>query len=173
MHDYLLFTDASVNNSSNNGVGGFLMIEAERLIGINAGSLKHLNESIVLQRFKETSSTKLELQTLLWALTEINPYICDREYQLTVYTDSQNIISLPNRRTRIEANDYLSRTNKRLNNQVLYQRFYAAIDSHPFTLIKVKGHQSQKSKTSVDIVFSLVDKATRLAQRNDTKCDLS
>jgi len=60
-------------------------------------------------RFEQTSSTKLELQTLLWALGETITLANGDDMTLTVYTDSQNIIGLPRRRARLEQNNSYSR----------------------------------------------------------------
>ena len=45
--------------------------------------------------------------------------------KLTVYTDSQTIVKLPERRTRLEGRQYLSRHNNRLYQTELYKRFTA------------------------------------------------
>ncbi len=67
---------------------------------------------------------------------------------MVVYTDSQNIIGLPSRRERLEAREYYSKNNKRLNNYELYEDFYRISDQIDFELVKVRGHQvtSQKMK---------------------------
>ena len=65
MNRLFLFTDGSVNVHTNIGFGACLSIAEDRLSGIDLKSL------VKVKRFEDTSSTKLELQTLLWALTEI------------------------------------------------------------------------------------------------------
>lgn len=62
-----------------------------------------------VKRFEQTNSTKLELQTLLWALSETIALGRGGDMVLTVYTDSQSIIGLPGRRTRLEESNYFSR----------------------------------------------------------------
>ena len=62
---------------------------------------------------------KLELQTFLWAIDDIQAQV----QRVTVYTDSQNIIGLQQRRDRFEKNDYQSKKNKRIRNYKLYQEF--------------------------------------------------
>ena len=114
MHELTLFTDGSVNTESKIGYGAYLLVAEPDL------SLELLQQQVQVKRFEQTSSTKLELQTLLWALTEINAL----NRKLTIYTDSQNLIGLPGRRQRLEQNDYRSKQNRRLNNYLLYQEFY-------------------------------------------------
>jgi len=112
-----------------------------------------------VRRFEHTSSTKLELQTLLWALNDIQ--VLGRK--VIVYTDSQNILGLQGRRDRFEQNDYRSKKNKRLNNYELYQEFYRMTDQLDCELVKVRGHQVSNQKDDIDRFFTLVDRASRNA----------
>ena len=61
----MLFTDGSVNTQSKIGYGAYLAVSESGL------SLDSLRECVKVMRFEHTSSTKLELQTLLWALGDI------------------------------------------------------------------------------------------------------
>ena len=121
-----------------------------------------------MKRFEHTSSTKLELQTLLWALNETITLANSSDISLTIYTDSQNIIGLPRRRARLEQNNYFSSKNKRLNNYELYQDFYRLTDKLNCKFIKVIGHQASRKKDEVDKLFGLVDQASRRALRNNS-----
>lgn len=126
-------------------------------------SLESLRKNIKVQRFEQTSSTKLELQTLLWALSDIQALGC----KVVVHTDSQNIIGLPGRRERLEKNEYRSKNNKLLNNYELYKEFYRISDQIDFQLVKVRGHQATRHKDEIDRLFTLVDRASRNALRNE------
>lgn len=144
-----------MNTQSKIGYGAYLLVSEPGL------SLDELRAQVKLKRFEQTSSTKLELQTLLWTLGEIqvsNP-------KLIVYTDSLNIIGLPARRARLEQQDFRSNKNRKLNNYELYQEFYQLSDRLEIELIKLAGHQSAKQKTDIAQLFSLVDKASRHALR--------
>ena len=114
MSELLLLTDGSVSTQSKIGYGAYLALIEPGL------SLSELKTQVKVKRFEQTSSTKLELQTLLWALSEIQT----SERKVIIYTDSQNIIGLPGRRSRLERNNYLSNKNIFLNNYELYQEFY-------------------------------------------------
>jgi ribonuclease HI len=157
MPDLKLFTDGSVNAQSKIGFGAYLALPDQAL------SLEALKASVQLRRFAPTSSTRLELQTLLWALRDIR----FSEGKVTVYTDSQNIVGLPGRRERLEQNDYRSARGRLLNNYDLYKEFYSLIDQLDCQFVKVRGHLPSQYKDEIERLFSLVDRASRQALRAD------
>lgn len=159
MDELMLFADGSVNTQSDIGYGAYLAV-SERGI-----SLDSLRTRVKVRRFEHTSSTKLELQTLLWALNDIQVL----ERKVIVYTDSQNIMGLQGRRDQFEQNNYRSKKNKRLNNYELYQEFYRIIDQLDCELVKVRGHQVSNQKDEIDMLFTLVDRASRNALRGDNR----
>ena len=111
--------------------------------------------------FENTSSTNLELRTLIWALKEIP----DTMKKLTVYTDSQNITGLLRRRDHFEKNNFLTKRNKVINNAELYKEFYQITDRFNCEFIKVIGHKKSVEKDEIDKIFTLVDRASRNALR--------
>lgn len=155
MESLMLFTDGSVDVASWLGYGAYLML-SER-----GCSLDSLRLRVNVKRFEQTSSTRLELQTLLWALSEIQP----SGRRIIIHTDSQNIIGLPERRARLEQNEYRSRQGRRLNHYELYQEFYRVFDRLDCCMVKVWGHQKSSQKTEIDQIFTLVDRASRNALR--------
>jgi len=156
MSDYILLTDGSVHTQTKAGMGAALLIRtAEQTL-----SMETLRTRIKVQQFTDTSSTKLELQTLLWALSDL-PLDCDH---LTIYTDSQNITNLAERRARFEAHDYHSKKGLPLGNTELYQAYYRSTDPLNIELVKVKGHQGTRKRNQIDQLFALVDKASRKAR---------
>ena len=156
MNELLLFTDGSVNTKTKIGFGACLA-----LVDLNLpfDSIKSL---VKIKRFEQTSSTKLELETLLWALGDIDSSGC----RVTVYTDSQNIVGLPGRRERFEKNDYRSKKNRRLNHYKLYQAFFRLTDQLCCDFVKVRGHQVSRHKELIDQLFTLVDRASRKSLRD-------
>ena len=155
MDELLLFIDGSVDNQSGIGFGAYLVISDETL------SLEVHKTHIHLKRFEHTSSTKLELQAILWALGELHP----EDKKVIIHTDSQNLLGLTDRRERLEQNDYRSKNGKRLDNYTLYQEFYSQTDLMDCVLIKVQGHQPSAGKHDIDQLFTLVDRAARNAVR--------
>lgn len=153
----MLFTDGSANTKSKIGYGAYLIVVEGEF------SYESLKSQVRIKRFEDTSSTKLELETLLWALKE-NDF---SEGKLKIYTDSQNILSLLERRERLEQNNYRSKKNKLINNYQLYQEFYKIIDMINCKFIKVRGHKRSIQKDDIDQIFSLVDRASRNALRKE------
>lgn len=151
MQKIKLFTDSSVNPQSKIGFAAYLCINEEGL------SVEALNAQIKIKQFENTSSTKLEVQGLLWALKD-----CTKQNaSLTVYTDCQNILGLKDRRERFEKNRYLTSKGTLINNHELYKEFYILTDKINCDFIKVKGHKKTHLKDEIDTIFSLVDKASR------------
>lgn len=153
----MLFTDGSVNTHTKHGFGASLFITSDEI----THTLDELKQRIKFYEFTETSSTKVELQTVLGALADI-PVSCR---PLTVYTDSQNTLSLLARRERLEAHGFYSKNGRLLKNTVLYRAFFQLVDQRDLKLVKVKGHQSTQSRKAIDCLFNLVDKASRKASR--------
>lgn len=155
MDELILFVDGSANPQSNIGYGAYLAVSEGGL------ALDSLRTRVKVRRFEQTSSTKLELQTLLWALGDIQA----TGRKVMVYTDSQNILGLPARRGRLEKNDYHTKKHKRLKHDELYRAFYRVIDQLDCELVKVRGHQVANQKDDIARLFALVDRASRQALR--------
>lgn len=152
-----LFTDSSVNPQEKIGFGAYLLLDEKEI------SFEDMKKDIKIKRFENTSSTKLELQTLLWALKETN----DKNIIIEVYTDCQNIIGLQDRREKLEKNNFHSSSGKLMNNHELYKEFFGKIDELNLTFIKVKGHKRNSLKDEIDTIFNLVDKSSRNALREN------
>ena len=152
-----LFTDGSVNPQSGIGFGAYLLLD--KLNYLSAKEIK-----IELKNFTNTSSTKLELETLLWALKDVDL----KKYKVVVYTDCQNIIGLKERRAKFEKNSYMTGKGKVIKNHELYKEFYKIIDTLDCEFIKIQGHKKTSSKNEIDDIFTLVDRATRNALRKTT-----
>ena len=159
MNELNLFADGSVHAQSAIGYGAYLSLSGHRLPG------ESLAAHVQTKRFTHTSSTKLELQTLLWALSETTL----PGHTLAVYTDSQNIVSLPDRRERYQQSDFRAKNNKPLNNADLYREFYRFTEQLDCTFIKVNGHQRKKEQDEIGRIFTLVDRMARHALRNEKK----
>ncbi|SMF38616.1 Ribonuclease HI [Alteromonadaceae bacterium Bs31] len=161
----ILFTDGSVHAASGIGYGACLWVED------CSAPIDTVKSEVQLKQFRHTSSSRLELQALLWALGDWLENHAGEQAFIECYTDSQTIVALPQRRAKLEANNFCSNKGVLLSNADLYQQFYALMDNiaHkniPCKLIKIAGHQAQKNKTPLDHLFTLVDKAARNAVRN-------
>ncbi len=156
MNEIFLFTDGSVDIATNIGYGAYVMVTNFEL------PVETLKKQVKTKRFENTSSTRLELETLLWALNDISA----TGKKITIYTDSQNIAGLTARRLRLEQNNYHSKNNRLMNNHDLYREFFSTTDSLDCEFIKVRGHQPTIQKDKIHRLFTLVDKASRKALRN-------
>lgn len=150
-----LFTDGSVNPQTKIGFAAYLVILDDTC------NLNELQQKVQTQQFDNTSSTKLELEGLLWALNCIK----EEHTTITVYTDCQNILTLENRQKRFERNNYLTKKGSLIANHELYKAFYTLTKSLNCEFIKVKGHKKEHLKDEIDQIFTLVDKASRNALR--------
>jgi len=161
-----LFTDVSLNPLLRIGMGACLVVPAVFLQRSNQDiERSEIAGRIVVREFKDTSSTKLEVQTVVWALDEYrNSQPASGPEQLHVYTDSQCVAGLLARRARLERTGFLStRTHSQIKNAALYRTFYELSDELGFKVIKVSGHTRTSSRDTVDHVFSMIDKEVRKA----------
>ncbi|WP_029917454.1 ribonuclease HI [Pelobacter seleniigenes] len=150
-----LFIDGSVDPRSKIGFGACLLLTSLPLT--SAG----LQDRVRTRRFSETSSTRLELQTLLWALQELPVTTCP----LFIHTDSRNVAGLLAREDRLRKRDFCARSGRPLNNAQLYRELYPLISARDCTFIKQPGHPPAAQRNLLDQLFSLVDRAARLALR--------
>ena len=152
-----LFCDGSCNPQEKIGYGAYLLVEDDNF------DLISLKSRIIFKKFENTSSSKLEIETLLWALNDIDINDCIIE----VYTDCQNIIGLENRREKLEKNNFQTSSGKLISNYELYKEFFEKLDELNLSFIKVKGHKKTSLKDELDTIFNLVDKASRKALREN------
>ena len=158
MNELKLFCDGSVNPQEKIGFAAYFIYDENKL-----------NQDIKIRKFKNTSSTKLELEALLWALEDENLI----NNSIIVFTDCQNILGLNQRREKFEENDYKTSTGKIIRNHELYKKFFEITDDLDCTFEKVKGHKKTSQKDEIDKLFNLVDKTSRKALREyfNKKCD--
>ncbi|WP_045859196.1 ribonuclease HI [Teredinibacter purpureus] len=160
-----IFTDGSVNVKTGVGAGAILVLSDVDASVLCEVDFKRYRQEIKIDVFKGTSSTRLELQAQLSAMSNISTYGIRK---IVFYTDSQNILSLLSRRTRLEALNFFSKKGKRLANAELYQQFYVYWDGFVKSgcqceWVKLAGHLPDSAKNTIDQLFSLVDKAARQA----------
>jgi len=167
-----LFTDASLSPKLRRGIGASLLVPAAYLemspadidcaaiIG-RTGAVGQLKT----QQFEETSSTKLEVQTVLWALDDYQRHCRPSAAgRLSLYCDSGCISHLLQRRAKLESGRFLCRkTNRELKNSGLYRQFYKLYDNIGFEVIKVTGHSPSSSHDAAHRIFSFVDQQARKA----------
>jgi len=161
MNRYALFSDVSLNPGLKLGFGAYLLIPSSVLEIPPEGVVQpEFIKQIKLQRFDATSSTKLEVQTLLWALENFQKEASGARFgTLDVYSDSQCVTGLLRRRDRLEMHGFCSSGTKHpLKNACLYRKFYEFYDALGFEVIKVAGHSRSSTHDSIHRIFSFVDK---------------
>ena len=166
MSSFALFTDVSVNPQRKLGIGGYLLVPITFLeIDPHDIEQRELSSRIKIKRFAETSSTKLELQTVLWALEDSREELTGADHgSLRLYTDSQCVAGLVKRRARLTDSDFVSkRSGLPLTNAPLYRDFYASYDRLGFGLIKIPGHSPVCTQNTALRIFSYVDREVRKA----------
>ncbi|MCP4623282.1 MAG: ribonuclease H [bacterium] len=166
MKHYALFTDASLDPRRKCGVGVYLLVPTT-FLAASPGSVTRADVTarLKIRRFDNTSSTRLEIQTLIWALEDICQSTNERNrIALQAYTDSQAITGLPGRRAKLEATAFLSKkTSQPLRNAALYRTFYELHDQLCFEVIKVAGHTRAASRDTIHHIFAYVDQEARKA----------
>ena len=166
MNNIALFTDVSLNPKLKLGVGAYLVVPASFLeVSPHSIEISELAKQLVVRRFEGTSSTTLEVQTVLWALEDYRNALKVPELRkLHVYSDSQCIAGLLRRRPKLEVNGFhCKKTNRLLKNASLYRKFYDFYDELCFEVIKVAGHTRSRSRNTVHRIFSFVDREVRKA----------
>ena len=160
--EFALFTDVGVSPSLKLGVGAYVMVPASFLEASSGVIGKpEITGRIKVRRFEGTSSTRLELETVLWALTENRQ---GPHGSLTLYTDSQCVSGLLKRKQRLLAGEFLSKkTNRLLRNASLYRTYYELHDESGFHVEKVKGHSGSRARNAAQRIFSYVDRGARKA----------
>lgn len=150
-------------------MGAYLVVPTSLLaISPHSDERSKVTELLMMRRYECTSSTRLEVQTVLWALEDYQKESKEvRPGKLYVYSDSQCIAGLLRRRSAMEAKGFLSgKTNRLLKNAPLYQAFYELYDQVGFKVIKVTGHSRSCSHDTVERIFSCIDRAVRKALRD-------
>lgn len=164
MNNYSLFTDASLNPMRKVGVGGYIFVSESFVKNSSSRiNISELNEILVLRRFEDTSSTKLEVQTVLWALEEYCIRSAGSESgRLHLYSDSQCVEGLLSRRVRLESSGFQCRRGSRLlKNASLYRQYYEFHDRLKFDVTKVAGHTPSHSRNTIERIFSVIDQKVR------------
>ncbi len=163
-----LFIDVSLDPVRRIGIGAYLAVSASLAevippIDVRRELFNHLE----LRRFEGTSSTTLEVQTVLWALeAHLMMSAVSGPKKLRVYSDSQCIAGLLKRRLSLAAKGFRGRgTDRPLRNAALYRRFYELHDVLDFEVAKVNGHTRRDSRNAVQEVFAYLDRNVRKSLR--------
>jgi len=153
----VLLTDGSLNPQQHLGIGVALLIPATALKqAVKDITAEAIAQRIVSRRFTDTSATQLEVQTAIWALTNAD------QIPARLYTDSQCIVRLPQRRAKLEQTNYISGAKgEPIRHADLYREYFALRDQLAFEEIKVSGHSDYRYQDTLHRIFHYVDREAR------------
>ncbi|OHB68362.1 MAG: hypothetical protein A2W17_01025 [Planctomycetes bacterium RBG_16_41_13] len=164
-----IFIDSSYNPGRKLGVGGFLCIPhnpGETPANEDMFETWYFPDAVKTRIVENTTNTRLELQTLLWALESLTlengNKASEKRGFITIYTDCLTAVDLPGRRKRLEDVYYLSkRKGSVLRNADIYKSIFALYDEFLPKLVWIKGHTLKKDRVGVHKIFSEVDRLVR------------
>jgi ribonuclease HI len=162
MHYYSLFSDVSVNPQLKTGMGAFLLLPFP-LLELQENGIENpllYSNQVKSKLFENTSSTKAEFQTLLWALNEIENILI-APFKLTICTDSQGITSLISRKHKLVSSNFMKNEDEQIRNAELYKEFYKKLELLNFEIVKIKGHSPKSKKDNLQLIFTLIDRKVR------------
>lgn len=166
--DFLIFCDSSFDAESRTGVGGRLIISSREL----SSQILIADLRVTTKLFTNTTNTRLELTTILWALSFFKRSFSEKKANKPCYpnakviSDCKTILDLPSRRDLLQKREFKSkRTNKPLSNADLYKKYFLLYDEIRPEIIWLKGHTSSRHHDVIQSLFSHVDKTTRAKLR--------
>lgn len=89
----------------------------------------------------ETTNQRMELTAVIKALSYIVNVTSITDNKITVYTDSQYIVHLVERKHKLEEKKYLTKKGDAVRNADLVKTFFTYTENYPVEITKVKAHQ--------------------------------
>jgi len=155
----------------NVAVGAFICLDHSQLQNYVQYSLDelyfNLHNIITYQHYKSKKSTWSEIKTVIAALNFIEKNLSSAR-RVIIYTDCQSLCDLfGKRKTKLLQNNFITKHGKRLQNADLYQELYHVAEKFQIEIIKIKGHQTQVMRVTVqEKIFTILDKLSRKKLRN-------
>ena len=164
---FSIFTDVSLNPVLKRGMGASLRLPSDYLdTEKDRLNKKEIIQNLRLRKFENTSSTQLEVETVLWAIENfLNQIKITENLKLDLYSDSQCVCGLLERRDGLNKKAFKNSRNETLKHAALYQKFYEYHDLLHFNVIKVTGHSPKDTHDTIHRVFSFIDNEVRQEMR--------
>lgn len=164
MNTLSIFTDAAISPQQTIAVGAYLYLDQNHLQKLTDCSIEQLTRELAdrmtYQKYNSKKSTWTEIQNVIDALTFLQNQ-SEKNNNVTIYTDCQSLCDLlGKRKAKLQKSNFITRSGKILQNADLYQKLYAIADCFQISIIKIKGHASQRI-TIEEKIFSVVDKLCR------------
>jgi len=142
-----IFTDGSCTGDKTGAWVAMVLLHGEKAI------LKDLEPN--------TTHNRMELLAVIKAIE-----FTDEKYKdasLKIYTDSQYVHHIPERKEKLKKNQFLSEKGTPIQNGDLVKVLIDQIDSHDINFVKIKAHQNSKlySAGSPEAYNGEVDKLAR------------
>ncbi|MDP3556811.1 MAG: ribonuclease H [Bacteroidota bacterium] len=103
----------------------------------------------------DTTHNRMELLAVINAIKHVEATLKSKE-TLHVYSDSQYVVNLNSRRTKLEAKNFITNKGTPIQNLDLVQALLKLIDTNSIEFVKVKAHQkpdgTQNFNREVDII---------------------
>ena len=130
------------------------------------------DEKIILKgEAQDTTHNRMELLAVINAIEFAGEKF--KNEPIAVYTDSQYVFRIPERKEKLKKNHFLTKKGNQLQNSDLVQKLIGQIEAHKVAFIKVKAHQQQVTKADTHINYnSEVDKLVRRMVREAVKLAL-
>ena len=124
-----LYTDASTHHRTNQGAWAALILYPS-------------NEQILLKNLvQNTTNNRLELWAVLQAIAHIKSQNIPYD-QIDIYTDSQYVIGIADRKDRLQTNNFYTKKGILLPNVDLLKAMINYIETEPLKFIKIKAEYS-------------------------------
>ncbi len=114
-------------------------------------------ETIIKGQECDTNHNRMELTAAIKALD----YILVNKIKfssLNLYSDSQYLVNIPERKSRLLSNDFITKKGKKIQNYDLVEMLLNQIQHYQVNFLKVKAHQKQGIEKNYNRV---VDKIVR------------
>ncbi|MCB0307782.1 MAG: hypothetical protein KDD48_00300 [Bdellovibrionales bacterium] len=155
-----VYCDASYSHKDRLGVAGFLMYFNED----HHAACNFDAAFIRTKSFEAQNNICAEIMGILWTLDQILKYHLDSTNltSILIFTDCQTVVNLPERRNKLEENDFKSRrTQESLKNAELYRQFFKQIDKLPIRFQWLKGHTPKQNRSIYEQNISFIDRRVR------------
>jgi len=148
-------------------MGASLRLQSEYLeIPVDKLNKNEIIQNLWLRKFENTSSTQLEVETVLWSIENfLNQHIVTENFKLNLYSDSQCVCGLLARKSGLIKKGFRNAKNEILKHAELYKKFYEYHDFLHFDVIKVTGHAPKNTHDTIHRIFSFIDNEVRQEMR--------
>ncbi len=116
-------------------------------------------KTIIKGEQTQTNHNRMELTAVIKAIEHVllNKMAFS---ELTIYSDSQYVVNIPERKNKLKANNFFTKKGNKINNADLIEQLIILIEKHVVKFTKVKAHQ----KTGSDINYNR--EVDQLARKN-------